>query len=270
MIHPHLLISSLSTLTVLLVLPSSPLSAEDHPLSPQVRKSMTDSWQKQVAGFSAQIKQQPDKVGAYSRRADVYFFLGEFDKAVADYDKMVQLDPDLDTSHWRRGIAWFYAGQFKKAAHQFEIYNSFDNVDRENGIWRFFSQARAYGLKKARQGLLKYEKDDREPFPSVYKLFAEKIKPAEILAAIKTAKISDSEREKRYFYAQLYIGLDHAIHNRDKQARAHLRQAVANKWGPGAGFGPHYMWQVGRLHYELLKSKKAPAKAGQKAKAKQK
>lgn len=263
MIRPRLL-----TLIVLFVALCSPLSAEDHPLSPQVRKSMKDTWQKQVTEFSAQIKRQPEKVGAYSRRADVYFFLGKFDKAVADYDKMVQLDSNLNTSHWRRGIAWFYAGQFRKAAHQFEIYNSFDNVDRENGIWRFFSQARAYGLKKARQGLLKYEKDDREPFPSVYKLFAEKIKPAEILTAIKTAKISDSEREKRYFYAQLYIGLDHAIRGRDKEAQIHLRQAVANKWGPGAGFGPHYMWQVGRLHYELLKKKKTPAKSGQESKPK--
>tara|TARA_B100000029_G_scaffold374702_1_gene369030 strand:+ start:1191 stop:1994 length:804 start_codon:yes stop_codon:yes gene_type:complete len=230
-------------------------SVKDHPLPEKTRKMMTDAWKQQVAELTKQIEQQPKRVGFYSRRADAHFFLGNFDKAVADYEKMVELDKSLDTSHWRRGIAWFYAKNFKQAAHQFEIYDSFDNVDRENGIWRFFSQARAYGIKKARQGLLKYKKDDREPFPSVYKLFSETIKPEKILADIKAAKISDSEREKRYFYAQLYIGLDHAIHDRNKKAVVHLREAVGNTWGPRAGFGPHYMWQVGRLHYELLTAK---------------
>ena len=250
-------------LVTLLASPQPDLKAEapaKHPLSKETRKMMTSAWEKQVAELTEQIKQQPDRVGFYSRRADAHFFLGQFDKSVSDYEKMVEFDKSLDKSHWRRGIAWFYARDFKKAAHQFEIYDSFDNVDRENGIWRFFSQARAYGLKKARQGLLKYKKDDREPFPSVYKLFSETIKPEKILADIKAAKISDTEREKRHFYAHLYIGLDHAIHNRDKKAVEHLRQSVANTWGPRSGFGPHYMWQVGRLHYELLTAKAAKTK----------
>ena len=200
-------------LVTLLASPQPDLKAEapaKHPLSKETRKMMTSAWEKQVAELTEQIKQQPDRVGFYSRRADAHFFLGQFDKSVADYEKMVELDKSLDKSHWRRGIAWFYARDFKKAAHQFEIYDSFDNVDRENGIWRFFSQARAYGLKKARQGLLKYKKDDREPFPSVYKLFSETIKPEKILADIKAAKISDTEREKRHFYACLLYTSDAA------------------------------------------------------------
>jgi len=249
------------TLLVASLLASAPLSATaadpaKHPLSEKKRKMMTSAWEQQVKELTEQIKQEPDRVGFYSRRADAYFFLGQFDKSVTDYQKMVKLDKKLDTSHWRRGIAWFYARDYKQAAHQFEIYDNFDNVDRENGIWRFFSQARAYGLKKARTGLLKYKKDDREPFPSVYKLFSETIKPEAIVAAIKAAKISETEREKRFFYAHLYIGLDHAIHKRDKKAVEHLREAVANTWGPRSGYGPNYMWQVGRLHYELLTAKK--------------
>ncbi len=170
---------------------------------------------------------------------------------------MVELNPDLDASHWRRGIAWFYAGEFKKAAGQFERYHSFDDVDRENGIWRYFSQHRAYGAEKARAGLLKYRKDDREPFPSVYQLFAGKTKPAEILTGIREADVSADEREKRLFYAQLYIGLNHSIEDETEAARAALREAVANRWGPTAGYGPTYMWHVGRVHYDLLREKAA-------------
>ena len=59
----------------------------------------------------------------------------------------------------------------------------------------------------------------------------------------------------RYFYAHLYIGLNFAVEGKRDEAVVHLRKAVANTWGPKAGFGPEYMWQVGRLHYELLTKK---------------
>jgi lipoprotein NlpI len=187
-----------------------------------------------------------------SARGDAHFKLGEFAKAVAEYDRMVELDPSIEKSHWRRGIAFFYAGRYDKAAHQFEIYNTFDNVDRENGIWRYFSQYKAHGKEKAREGLLKYAKDDREPFPDVYQLFEGKKAPDEILAKIKAAQISDEDREMRSFYAHLYIGLNFAVEGKPAEAKPHLKKAVDNKWGPKAGFGPNYMWHVGRLHFELL------------------
>ena len=187
-----------------------------------------------------------------SARGDAHFKLAEFDKAVAEYEKMVELDPSLEKSHWRRGIAYFYAGKHDKAAHQFEIYNTFDNVDRENGIWRYFSQYKAHGKEKAREGLLKYAKDDREPFGDVYQLFEGKKTPDQILAKIKEAELGDEAREMRYFYAHLYIGLNFAVEGKPDDAKPHLRKAVENKWGPKAGFGPNYMWHVGRLHLDLL------------------
>jgi lipoprotein NlpI len=223
-----------------------------HPLPKTKRDQLRQRFESVVTEQSKKITADPTGIDAYSRRGDAYFFLGRFPEAVADYDKMVQRDPTRDASHWRRGIARFYAGDYKKAARQFEVYNTFDMVDRENGIWRFFSQAKAYGLEKARKNLLKYKKDDREPFPDVYRLFQKKTTPEKILAHIETAKISKTEREKRLFYAHLYIGLNHALEGRKKEAVTHLRKAVANDWGPTAGFGPNYMWHVGRVHYDRL------------------
>ncbi|MAT15302.1 MAG: hypothetical protein CMJ46_08540 [Planctomyces sp.] len=187
-----------------------------------------------------------------SARGDQYFFSGKFTEAVADYNAMCERDPDLEDSHWRRGIAWYYAGEYQKAAGQFERYHSFDNVDRENGIWRYFSQLRAYGEERAQKDLLKYEKDDREPFPLLYQLFAGKVTGDEILKQIGQVFLSDLEREKRLFYAELYIGLNYAAHDEDEKAIPHLKRAVANEWAPEAGYGPHYMWQVGRVQLELL------------------
>lgn len=226
--------------------------SDPHPINKQDRDKMQAEFKEQIAQATELIKAKPDQEGLYSRRGDAYFFSGEFDKSLADYEKMVELNADSGPSHWRRGIARFYAAKFKEAAHQFEIYNSFDDVDRENGIWRYFSQYKASGPEKAKEGLLKYKKDDREPFPSVYKLFSNELQGDAILKSIADADVSDSEREKRYFYANLYVGLNHAVEGNGKQALPYLKSSTANKWGPTAGYGPTWMWHVGRLHYELL------------------
>lgn len=228
---------------------------EEHPLSNERRELLQTVLQERAKQLSKTIDEEPT-VGAYSQRGDAYFFLADFDRALADYEKMVELNPDSGASHWRRGIARFYAKKYPQAAKQFEEYHSFDNVDRENGIWRYLSQHRAYGIEKAREGLLKYEKTDREPFPAVYLLFAGELTPQQIEKQIADADIGDEERSKREFYAHLYIGLNHAIEGRDAEAIRDLRKSTANTWGPKAGYGPNYMWHVGRLHYDLLIEKR--------------
>jgi lipoprotein NlpI len=244
----------LAAITTLILSLSAAVNAaepDEHPLSREQRDRMQAALQQQTEQLSRTIDDAPT-VGACSQRGDAYFFLGDFDRALADYEKMVELNPDSGASHWRRGIARFYARKYPDAARQFEEYHSFDNVDRENGIWRYLSQYRAYGVEKAREGLLKYEKTDREPFPAVYQLFAGKLTPQQIEQQIADAKIDDEERSKREFYSHLYIGLNHAVEGRDAEAIKHLRKSTANTWGPKAGYGPNYMWHVGRLHYDLL------------------
>ncbi|WP_373653011.1 hypothetical protein [Schlesneria sp. DSM 10557] len=230
---------------------------ETNPLSEERLAELDNDFQSLLDESAATIARNPQSLRGYSEHGDALFFLGRFKEAVADYDQMIELEPKEKASHWRRGIALFYAGQFEDAAAQFESYHSFDQIDRENGIWRYLSQHRAHGQAQAREGLLKYQKDDREPFPAVYKLFAGTMTPEEILEQINTAKISKTEREKRLFYAHLYIGLNHAVEGEEEQARKHLALATRNTWGPIAGYGPHYMWQVGRLHESLLRNKQS-------------
>ena len=222
-------------------------------LAESPRAELRRQLESSIAEITIEIDKQPKIVDLYSSRADLRFYNNDFSGAVADYEKMVTLDASLDNSHWRRGIAYFYAGRYKDAAHQFEIYHSFDDVDRENGIWRYLSQVKAHGREKARQGLLKYAKDDREPFPAVYELFAGRTTPEAILKSIADAKISPAERQPREFYAELYIGLNEFIEDQPQTALTHLEQAARNPWWRTAGYGPHYMGQVARLHAELLR-----------------
>ena len=208
--------------------------------------------QKQLAEVDRSIAADGVSVALLSRRGDLRFFLGQFPDAVSDYEQMVALQPDLDTSHWRRGIAYFVVGRYKDAARQFEVYHSFDDVDRENGIWRFLSQYRAFGKEKAAEGLLKYAKDDREPFPAIYAMFEGKREPDDVLAEIRGLKISPEQKSARLFYAELYVGLLELAQNDQSSALKHLQAAVAIDWPREAGFGPNYMWHVARLQRDQL------------------
>jgi lipoprotein NlpI len=228
------------------------LLADDPPIPAERRAQLLKDCDAQIASATESLKKDPGNIGLYSSRGDAYFKRARFAEAVADYEKMVEVDAGLDKSHWRRGIAFFYAGKYDKAAHQFEIYHSFDDVDRENGIWRYFSQVKAYGKEKAQAGLLQYAKDDREPFPAVYKLFEGKLTPEQVIAQVEGAKLTGDEKESRRFYAHLYVGLNAAVEGRKEEAVKHLHQAVSNPWAPTAGYGPEYMWHVGRVHYDLL------------------
>jgi lipoprotein NlpI len=254
---PGLVIALLTLPGIAVVLPAA---EPPGPNAGLIERELTQARQT-VERLSAKIAAAPQTEAAYSQRGDAYFFLGQFEAAISDYDKLVELDPTVDAGHWRRGIAYFYAGQYAEAAGQFERYHSFDNVDRENGIWRYFSQSRASGRDIARKGLLKYEKDDREPFPAVYRLFAGELDDAAVLKTIDTVKLSEDAREQRQFYAMLYIGLNAAVEERNDAARVALRKAVDNRWGPAAGYGPHYMWHVGRLHLQQLEDAAAKTKS---------
>ena len=194
-----------------------------------------------------------DAVDQYSARGDLQMFLGEFEKAEADYLQMVKLKPALDASHWRLGIAMFFANHPKQAAEQFDRYNSFDNIDRENGIWRYLSHYRAFGKVEAKRQLLRYEKDDRPPFKDVYRLFDGTLTASDVMQAIPK-NLEKESRESRLFYSHLYIGMNEVIEGQIEDAKSSLLAATLNPWPRKAGFGPNYMWHIGRLQYLELQN----------------
>jgi lipoprotein NlpI len=176
---------------------------------------------------NAAIAADPDDVGARNERGDALFFLGRYGEAVADYDRVLELRPELAPKHWQRGLALYFAGRYDESAKQFERYyegTAGDKSDRENGIWRFYAQVKKDGVDKAREQLLEYTLPDREPLPIVYRMCAGEATPAEVLKSVESAKVSDDERAKRRFYADLYVGLDATIVRDDrKSAKEHLQ-----------------------------------------------
>lgn len=228
--------------------------AESDPLSAEVRATMTAGWQREVAEATAALAKNPQSVGAYSERGDAQLFLGEARAAVADFEKMIALDAAQDAPHWRLGIAYYFAGDFAKSARQFEKYHPYDGRDRENGIWKFLAQAKTDGVEKARAEMLAYTRFDREPFPSLYEMFAGKKTPDEILGEIEKKGLTKDESVM--FFANYYGGLGEELRGNRARALELLQKAVASPLGRGARGGPGYMWQVARLHWERLRAQK--------------
>ena len=194
-----------------------------------------------------------EAIDRHSQRGDMQMFLAQFQEAETSYRRMVELDPALDASHWRLGIACFFAQHPQAGADQFEKYHSFDSVDRENGIWRYFCHHRASGKEKAQKQLIRYETDDRPPFKEVYQLFQGTLTPDQVLKSASDAP--EAGRQSRLFYSHLYVGLNAALENHRDVAIASLQQSTLNPWPQSAGYGPRYMWHIGRLQLNLLVQK---------------
>ena len=263
-------LSRSATCLLLLILSGIRLVSASDDVAPDAHKILTKTDHAKIEKQQREVlRQNPvptegdaGAVDVHSRRGDAFLFLGRSSDAVREYRAMVTLQPRLDASHWRLGIAYYLAGQPEKAAAQFERYHAFDNVDRENGIWRFLSHHRAFGAERARKELLRYSRDDREPFPAVYRMFDGSITPEQALRQIPS-ELPKQEREKRLFYTELYVGMLHSVRDEDAAAVAILSKAVSRDWPRGAGFGPAWMWQVARLEHDRLREKVDKSKSDQ-------
>lgn len=212
---------------------------------------------------STEAIRQGQSARLYLVRGSTYVLRNRIGDALADFDKLIELAPEQAPHLWQRGIALYYAERYLESARQFESYHTVDNVDRENGIWRFLAQARVMGIEKARAQLLEYAKDDRPPFPDLYEMYRGRKSAEAVLERIEAATPAGRNRESQLFYAHLYIGMLADVQNELERAERHLRAAVANPSGQSSEGGPGYMWQVARLDYERLRqrlSKKAADK----------
>jgi lipoprotein NlpI len=205
-----------------------------------------------VADFDKCLDLSPDLAEAYDSRGSEHFKLGHITESLRDFDKALELRPALRPGHWKRGITCYYAGKFDEGRKQFEGYEKVDTNDVENAVWHYLCVARLTSPEKARASLLKIGKDKRVPMMHVYELYSGRAKPQDVLAAAQEGKPTPEELNERFFYAHLYLGLYHEVAGDKKQALDHLKQAAEDhKIG-------HYMWDVARVHLDLLRKEAKP------------
>lgn len=205
-----------------------------------------------VADFDRTLQLDPKAAEAYNRRGSERFKLGQIKESIADFDQFLELRPEGKPGHWKRGISYYYAGQYEEGRKQFEGYEKVDTNDVENAVWHYLCAARLVGADKARMSILKIGNDKRVPMMQVYELFSGRIKPADVLAAVKTGEPAVEELKHRLFYAHLYLGLYYDSLGDKKRALEHMTQA-ADEYKIS-----HYMGDVARVHRDILQ--KAPQK----------
>lgn len=203
-----------------------------------------------VADFTKVIELDNKEADAYQHRGSEHFKLGLIAESLADFDMYLTLRPEKKASHWQRGISCYYAGKFKEGQQQFESYQTYSDDDVENAVWHYLCHAKVSGKEKARAGMLKVRQDKRVPMKEIYALFSGKLRPEEVLAAAQTGKPKPELLNRQLFYAHLYLGLYYESEGDAKKALHHLTIAADNHRVP------HYMWDVARVHRDLLRKKK--------------
>lgn len=198
--------------------------------------------------FDRALGQDPKLAEAYYFRGRSRFCLAQVKEAVADFDRYVELAPKAESQQWERGIAFYYAGEYERGAKQFELYQTYHDNDVENSAWRYLCVAKDKGVKEASKTLLPIRNDARVPMMEIYDLYAGKLKPEEVLAAVEKHTVAGGKSAAPRFYAHLYIGLWHEAAGRADLAAKHVQEAERHKIG-------HYMWDVARVHNELRKKK---------------
>ena len=198
-----------------------------------------------IQDFDKAIALNPKAAEAYDRRGSEHFKLGHIRKSIDNFDKFLDLRPEAKPGHWKRGISYYYAGRFDDGRKQFEAYQTVDQSDVENAVWRFLCMARAVGVDKARADMLKVGPDPRVPMMRIYSLFRGQAKPDDVLDAVRQGDPKEEELNQRLFYAHLYLGLYFEVQGDKKKALDHL--AATEKLKTGG-----YMGDVARVHRALL------------------
>jgi len=192
---------------------------------------------------------------ALEERGSREFRAGRFADSVAAFDEEIRLDPRRAPWHWKRGISLYYAGRYADGAKQFEGYQTVDDNDVENAVWRFLCQVRdpAVGLERARKQILPIKNDGRVPMMQIYALYRGDAQPDDVVSACTADQPNDAVRDARLFYARLYLGLYYEVLGKVDEARRELLEAKRLRIA-------HYMGDVAVVHTDLLTAKPPAAK----------
>jgi lipoprotein NlpI len=202
-----------------------------------------------ILDYSALLKLEPGSAKFYQSRGAAHFRAGNIVESIEDYDKYLAAYPDREPYHWQRGISHYYAGRFKEGAAQFELHRSVNPNDVENSVFHFICNVPLVGVQEAREGLIPIKQDVRIPMMKVLDMYAGRATPEAVLARANEGNPPAHILKNQLFYAHLYIGLYYEALGKKQGTAKHVRLAATEY------FSPHYMGDVARVHWEILKKK---------------
>jgi lipoprotein NlpI len=203
-----------------------------------------------LADYTKLLEVAPQAKEVFYHRAIILFLLGRIPESAADFDAFIVAQPDRVPALWQRGIVLYYAGRFEDGRKQFETHRTVNPADVENSTWHFLCVAREQGVEAARQQLIPVTGDSRVPMAEILELYAGKGTPEKVMEKVESAKIDPAAKPAQLLYSHLYLALYFEATGNPALRRSHLEKAVETN------LKNEYMWEVARVHLELLKSGK--------------
>ncbi|MFO0905905.1 MAG: hypothetical protein U0939_23060 [Pirellulales bacterium] len=205
------------------------------------------------------LKLADDLLARDAEAAEAHYFRGrerfrrgDVAGSVADFDRYVQLRPEREPPQWERGIALYYHAEYARGAKQFELYQTYDDRDVENSVWRYLCLAKKDGVEAARKTMLPIERDPRVPMMDIFRLYAGQAKPDDVLAAAQAGEPSPEVLDGRLFYAHLYLALYYDAAGNRPLVRKYIDLAAEERLRQHPRINA-YMWAVARVHQRQLK-----------------
>jgi lipoprotein NlpI len=227
---------------------ANPAAAKGYLLRAAIRAAER-KWPESLADYDKALELDPALTAAYQRRAIARFMTGRIKEACTDFDKFNQANPEAAPQNWQRGIALYYAGRYEDGAKQFELHRTVNPDDVENAAWHFACVARWKTPAAAKEGLIPIEGDTRIPMSQIHEMFGGKLKPEQVIAAVKEGNPAPAQLNRQLFYAHLYAGLYCESIGKNEEAKTHMSEAVKHEV-------PDYMYGVARVHVGMLELKK--------------
>lgn len=203
-----------------------------------------------VEDYSKIIEMAPFAPEARYHRGTLYFLLGRIPESVLDYNMVVEAQPDRAAYNWQRGIALYYDGKYDEGRKQFELHRTVNPRDVENSTWHFLCVAHLKNIEEAQKLLIPVTGDPRIPMKEVLELYAGDGSTEKVLKAAEDSGSPAGLIPMQQMYGHLYIALLHEAEGNKALCRTHLQKAV------DLNLKGEYMWEVARVHLELLNSGK--------------
>jgi tetratricopeptide (TPR) repeat protein len=172
-----------------------------------------------IKDYGEAIRLNPNNAIAFNNRGNAWQAKREHDKAIKDFEKAVRINPKDPFALFGLSVAQML-GQEAQAVHGFRAILDKHGWKKElsayAAIFGHFAARQATKEAEANQFLkdAKGKLDKTWPYPAIQFLIGE-IDEANLL---KQATDKDKQTETR-----CYLGLDHALRGRKKEALAHLR-----------------------------------------------
>jgi len=179
-----------------------------------------------IAKIDEALKLGYKRSAGHHKKGGLHFELGNMAESLKEFDRFAELEPASAKWLWQRGIACYYAKKYKAGADQFVAYQSADNTDVENAVWRYLCQAKFDGKEKARAAILPIKRDTRVPMMEIYKLFRGESTPEQVLSVLKKEKSTGPQSKTQQFDAHLYLALFFDSEGQLATAKQHIDIAI--------------------------------------------